>query len=54
MVRIFQKGVKAVLLKGRRAGENVEVTEVVDNNFVKVKTAKGKERKMNSKHLMPA
>ncbi|HLC38371.1 MAG TPA: hypothetical protein VJI71_02870 [Candidatus Norongarragalinales archaeon] len=54
MTRVFQKGVKAIVLKGRRKGQPVEVTEVVDNAFVKVKLAKGKERKMNVKHLMPA
>ena len=54
MTRVFQKGVKAIVLKGRRAGQAVEVTEVIDNSFVKVKNAKGKERKMNQKHLKPA
>lgn len=54
MSRVFQKGVKAIVCAGRRAGNPVEVTEVVDNNFVKVKNAKGKERKMNILHLQPA
>ncbi|HIH20595.1 TPA: hypothetical protein HA244_04980 [Candidatus Micrarchaeota archaeon] len=53
MARVFQKGVKAVVLAGRRKGDAVEVTEVVDNNLVRVKGAKGKERKMNTKHLKP-
>ncbi len=47
----IQAGRKAVLTKGRRAGEQVEVTEVVDDVYVKVKTAKGKTRKANVMHL---
>ena len=54
MSRVFQKGVKATVLAGRRIGQTVEVTEVVDNTFVKVKNAKGKERKMNTLHLKVA
>ncbi|GEM_PF-2805907 len=54
MTRVFQKGVKAKIMAGRREGQIVEVTEVVDNSFVKIKTTKGKERKMNAKHLQPA
>ncbi|MEM4254907.1 MAG: hypothetical protein QXR53_01070 [Candidatus Norongarragalinales archaeon] len=54
MTRVFQKGVKAKIISGRRKGQIVEITEVVDNSFVKIKTAKGKERKMNAKHLQPA
>jgi len=54
MAGVFQTGVKAIVLKGRRAGAIVEVVEVLDNNLVKIKTAKGKERKMNAKHLKPA
>jgi ribosomal protein L14E/L6E/L27E len=54
MTRVFQKGVKAIVLKGRRKGSAVEVMEVVDAAFVKIKLAKGKERKMNIKHLVPA
>ncbi len=54
MARVFQKGVKAKILSGRRLGQIVEVTEVVDNSFVKIKTDKGKVRKMNAKHLQPA
>lgn len=54
MARVYQKGVKAIVCAGRRAGKPVEVIEVLDNNFVKIRTAKGKERKMNVAHLRPA
>lgn len=46
-------GRKCVLTKGRRAGREVEITEVIDSSFVKVKDAKGKVRKANISHLEP-
>jgi len=42
-----------VLIMGRRAGEEVVVTKVIDDNFVTVKTKKGKERKASIRHLEP-
>ena len=54
MARVFQKGFQAIVLKGRRKGQTLEITEIVDDNFLKVKNAKGKERRMNVKHLKPA
>jgi ribosomal protein L14E/L6E/L27E len=47
----IQVGRKAVLTRGRRAGEQVEITKVIDANYVMVKTKKGKERKCNAMHL---
>ena len=38
---------------GRGAGEKVTVTAVIDENFVKVKDAKGKEKRANIRHLEP-
>ncbi len=46
-------GRKCVLTRGRRAGTEVEITEVLDSNFVKVKDSKGKARKANISHLEP-
>lgn len=51
MPSAIKPGKKAVLTRGRRAGREVVITEVVDKNFVKVKDAKGKERKCNIMHL---
>ncbi len=49
----LDKGLKCVLLAGRRTGEIVTIEEKVDDNFVKVKTQKGKIRKCNVTHLEP-
>jgi large subunit ribosomal protein L14e len=46
-------GRKCVLTRGRRAGREVEIVEVIDANFVKVKNEKGKTRKANILHLEP-
>lgn len=46
-------GRKCVLTKGRRAGKEVEIVELIDANFVKVKDSKGKTRKANVSHLEP-
>jgi len=53
-VIFYDQGFSEGRESNRSQGKPVEVTEVVDNAFVKVKLAKGKERKMNVKHLMPA
>ena len=54
MAQVFSEGTKAVVLRGRRAGEVVSVTKVVGATFVQAKDAKGKERRFNKKHLEPA
>ncbi|MFH0836298.1 MAG: 50S ribosomal protein L14e [Candidatus Micrarchaeota archaeon] len=49
----IEVGRKAVLLKGRRAGQQVKITKVIDKNFVEVTGEKGKARKCNVLHLEP-
>ena len=49
----IQVGRKYVKTRGRKAGETVEVTKVVDKNFVEVKDSKGKVKKCNMLHLEP-
>jgi ribosomal protein L14E/L6E/L27E len=51
MASALKVGRKAVKLKGRKAGETVEITRIVDRNFVLVKDKKGKEKKCNVLHL---
>lgn len=46
-------GSKCILTTGRRSGEEVEILEIIDKNFVKVKNKKGKERRCNVMHLEP-
>jgi|YelNatPaOPRAMG01_1025707.scaffolds.fasta_scaffold05515_7 large subunit ribosomal protein L14e len=50
---VIKVGRKCVLTRGRRAGREVEIVEVIDSNFVKVKDAKGKIRRANVSHLEP-
>ncbi|HEV8289598.1 MAG TPA: hypothetical protein VGQ00_01450 [Candidatus Norongarragalinales archaeon] len=50
----IQVGRKATLTAGRRAGETVTITKVIDKNFVEITTAKGKKRRANVQHLEPA
>jgi large subunit ribosomal protein L14e len=38
---------------GRDSGEEVVVTRIVDDNFVMVKDARGKESKVSIRHLEP-
>ena len=38
---------------GRRSGEEVTITKLIDENFVMVKDAKGKEKRVNISHLEP-
>lgn len=47
----FKVGKKAVKTKGRKAGQEVTVTKVIDKNFVEVKDAKGKTKRCNVMHL---
>ena len=49
----IQVGAKCILTTGRRAGSEVEITELVDKTFVKVKDKKGKVRRSNVMHLEP-
>lgn len=51
MPSAIKPGKKAILTRGRRAGREVTIIEVVDKNFVKVKDSKGKERRCNITHL---
>jgi ribosomal protein L14E/L6E/L27E len=53
MVGVIQVGKKYSLTKGRRAGEKVTVSKIVDERYVVVTTAKGKERKSSVNHLLP-
>jgi ribosomal protein L14E/L6E/L27E len=53
MVSVIQQGKQYTLTKGRRAGEKVIVSKVVDERFVVIKTQKGKERKCSVNHLNP-
>lgn len=49
----IQVGAKCVKIRGRKAGENVEVLKIVDATFVEVKDAKGKVKRCNVRHLEP-
>jgi ribosomal protein L14E/L6E/L27E len=49
----IEEGKVCILKFGRNSGEEVTITKVVDDHFVMVKGAKGKERKANIKHLEP-
>jgi ribosomal protein L14E/L6E/L27E len=51
MASAVKVGRKAVKLTGRKAGETVEITKVLDRNFVMVKDKKGKEKRCNVLHL---
>jgi len=50
----IEVGRNCILTAGRRAGEEVVVTKMIDDNFVMVKTKKGKERKSSIRHLESA
>jgi ribosomal protein L14E/L6E/L27E len=51
---MIKEGTVCVLCMGRRKGEEVTISKVIDDNFVMVKDRKGKERKSSVRHLMPA
>ena len=38
---------------GKESGEEVAITKIVDDNFVMVKNAKGKESRVSIRHLEP-
>ncbi len=42
-----------VKTKGRKTGQKVTVTKVLDKNFVEVKDEKGKLKRCNITHLEP-
>ncbi len=48
----IEEGRVCVMSAGRRKGEEVTITKVIDSNFVMVKGAK-KERKVSVAHLEP-
>ena len=48
----IEEGRKCVITKGRRAGEEVTVSKLLDGNMVMIK-GKKKERKISIKHLEP-
>ncbi|MBI5635353.1 50S ribosomal protein L14e [Candidatus Micrarchaeota archaeon] len=50
---VLSVGRKCVKTKGRKAGDTVEITKVLDANFVEVKDSKGKSKRCNKIHLEP-
>ncbi len=50
----IKEGVICTITAGRRNGEEVTITKVVDRNFVMAKTKKGKDRKFSILHITPA
>ena len=51
----MKEGEECVLLKGRRAGNKVTISKVLEGgSYAVVKDDKGKERKCAVIHLMPA
>lgn len=46
-------GSKCVKSKGRKTGQEVTVTRIIDKNFVEVKDSKGKVKRSNISHLEP-
>ncbi len=49
----IEVGRKCIVKKGSLMGQQVEIVEIIDDNFVKIKNAKGKEKRMSIKHLEP-
>lgn len=49
---MMEEGSVCVLTMGRRAGTEVTITKVLDENFVMVKDKKGRERKSSVRHLL--
>ena len=50
---MIEEGNRCIVTAGRRAGEEVEITKVIEENFVLVKGEKVKERKISIKHIKP-
>ncbi len=49
----IQVGRKCVKTRGRKAGQTVTITKVIDRNFVEITDNKGKAKKCNVMHLEP-
>ncbi|MBI5229140.1 50S ribosomal protein L14e [Candidatus Micrarchaeota archaeon] len=49
----IEVGRKCVKTKGRKGGQTVTVTKVIDQNFVEVRDEKGKVKRCNIQHLEP-
>lgn len=49
----LKEGQQCVKLTGRKAGQTVTITKLVDKNFVEIKDAKGKVKRCNVQHLEP-
>ncbi len=49
----IEKDLVCVVKAGRRAGEQVTITKVLQHGFVNVQGKGGKERKYSIKHLEP-
>ncbi len=49
----IQVGRKCIKTKGRKTGQAVTITKVIDRNFVEITDAKGKVKKCNALHLEP-
>lgn len=48
----IEQGSICIIEKGRKT-DKVTVTKVIDDNFAMVKDEKGKEKKINVRHLHP-
>jgi ribosomal protein L14E/L6E/L27E len=49
----IQVGRKVLKTRGRKAGQVVTVSRVIDANFVEVRDEKGKAKRANIAHLEP-
>jgi len=49
----IEEGRICIKRMGKDSGEEVTITKVVDNNFVMVTDAKGKESRVSIRHLEP-
>lgn len=46
-------GSKCIKTAGRKAGQEMTVSKVIDANYVEVRDAKGKTKRCNISHLEP-
>lgn len=49
----IQVGSKCLKTRGRKAGQVVTVTKMIDKSFAEVKDEKGKAKRCNITHLEP-
>ncbi len=49
----IEEGKVCIRKFGKGSGEEVTISKVIDDHFVMVKDAKGKEKRANIKHLEP-